>query len=194
MNQKLTSEIYCNVFLYFSNTNEMLPPIPSKRIFSSEPLYSRRPSNQTETNRQSSSSDSRDSNEWHRPMRPASKNVVEINHVGDAMTAVIQDSTTSSSEDQSPKVTRSATVQAIQQILPYEPRRHSQPVIVTKPISVSSTSATMSAESESELVMATKTRDLSPAIITQTVQTGSAYRFVFQDKIHIFITKVLFAE
>lgn len=164
--------------LYFSNKHEMLPPIPSKRIFSSEPLYSRRPSNQTEINRQSSSSDSRDSQEWHRPVRPASKNVVEIGHVGDAMVAVIQDSSTSSSEDQSPKVTRSATVQQpIQEVLPYEQRRHSQPVIITKSISVSSTSATMSAESESDLVLATKTRDLSPAIITQTVQTGPAYRY-----------------
>lgn len=155
----------------------MLPPIPSKRIFSSEPLYSRRPSNQTEINRQSSSSDSRDSSEWHRPTRPASKNVVEISHVGDAMVAVIQDSTTSSSEDQSPKISRSATTQAIQEVLPYEQRRHSQPLVITKSISVSSTSATMSAESESELLLATKTRDLSPAIITQTVQTGSAYRY-----------------
>lgn len=154
----------------------MLPPIPSKRIFSSEPLYSRRPSNQIDINRQSSSSDSRDSNEWHRPTRPASKNVVEVSHVGDAMVAVIQDSTSSSSEEQSPNVPRSATVRKIQQVLPYEQRRHSQPLIITKPISVSSTSATMSAESESELVMATKTRDLSPAIVTQTVQTGSAYR------------------
>lgn len=154
----------------------MLPPIPSKRIFSSEPLYTRRPSNQTEINRQSSSSDSRESSEWHRPIRSASKNVVEIGHVGDAMVAVIQDSSTSSGEDQSPKVPRSATIHTIQEVLPYEQRRHSQPVIITKPISLSSTSATMSAESESELIMATKTRDLSPAIITQTVQTGSAYR------------------
>lgn len=172
------------VEICFSNTHTStgpnLPPIPSKRIFSSEPLYSRRPSNQTEINRLSSSSDSRDSqsNEWHRPTRSASKNVVEIDHVGEAMVAVIQDSTASSSEDHSPKLSRSATVQAIQEVLPYEQRRHSQPVIITKPISVSSTSATMSAESESELVMATKTRDLSPAIITQTVQTGSAYRYV----------------
>lgn len=156
----------------------MLPPIPSKRIFSSEPLYSRRPSTQVESNRQSSSSDSRDSNnEWHRPSRPGSKNVVEISHAGDAMVAVIQDSTTSSSEDHSPKVTRSATVHQIQDVLPFDQRRHSQPVIVTKPISLSSTSATQSAESESELVMQTKTRDLSPAIITNTVQTGSAYRY-----------------
>lgn len=154
----------------------MLPPIPSKRIFSSEPLYARRPSNQTEINRQSSSSDSRDSNEWHRPLRPSSKNVVEINHVGDAMVALIQDST-SSRDEQCHNVPRSATVHTIQQVLPYEQRRHSQPLIITKPISVSSTSATLSAESESELVMATKTRDLSPAIITQTVQTGPAYRY-----------------
>ncbi|KAJ6647549.1 Protein stum [Pseudolycoriella hygida] len=162
----------------FRNTHEMLPPIlsNSKRIFSSEPLQSRRLSNQSETNRQSSSSDSRDSNEWKRPSRPASKNIVELNHVGDAMVAVIQDSTTSSSDDHSPTVQRSATVHSIQEVLPCEKRRHSQPVIITKPISVSSASATMSAESESELVMKTKTRDLSPAIITQTIQTGSSYR------------------
>ncbi len=167
-----------NCFPCCRNTHEMLPPIPSKRIFSSEPLYSRRPSNHTESNRQSSSSDSRDSNfEWHRPTRPASKNVVEIGHVGDAMVAVIQDSTASSSDDHhSPKISRSATVHAIQEVLPYEQRRHSQPVIITKPISLSSTSATTSAESESDLVMKTKTRDLSPAIITNTVQTGAAYR------------------
>lgn len=98
---------------------------------------------------------------------------MEISHAGDAMVAVIQDSTASSSEDQSPKVTRSATVHAIQEVLPFDQRRHSQPVIITKPISLSSTSA----ESESELVMQTKTRDLSPAILTNTVQTGSAYRY-----------------
>lgn len=161
---------------HFSNANEILPPLPSKRIFSSEPLYSRRSSHQTETNRQSSSSDSRESNEWHRPTRPPSKNIMEIDHVGDAMVAVIQDSTTSSGEERSPNVPRSATVKTIQQVLPCEPRRHSQPAIITKPISVSSTSATTSAESESDFVMTTTTRDLSPAIITQTVQTGSAYR------------------
>lgn len=161
----------------------MLPPIPPKRIFSSEPLYSRRPSNQVDTHRQSSSSDSRESNEWHRPTRPPSKNFMEINHVGDAMVAVIQDSTASSSEERSPNVPRSATVQTIQQVLPCEMRRHSQPVIVTKPISTSSTSATASAESESELVLSVKTRDLSPAIITQTVQTGSAYRYCVYKKL-----------
>lgn len=187
----------------------MLPPIPPKRVFSSEPFYTRRLSNQTNRTNDTSrvqSSDSRESDtnndwinpinsEWTRIPRPHSRNVTHITHgsssgtngsntnlsvagTGNAMTAVIQsDSTTSSSDEKTTSSDRptSGTAEARKiQVLPYDKRKDSRTSLAT---SVTATPpATSSGESGNEMPMPTKIRDLSPAIIRETVNTGSAYR------------------
>lgn len=206
---------------HFSNHNETLPPIPSKRVFSSGPsYYTRRLSNQTNRTNDTSrvqSSDSRDSesnndwinpinSEWTRIPRPQSRNITHVTHGtttivknggtplqntssstnlsstdgsgggGNAMIAVIQsDSTTSSSDEKttsSDRPTSSTPETRKIQVLPYDKRKDSRTSLAT---TITATPpATSSGESGNE--MQTKKRDLSPAIIRETVNTGSAYR------------------
>lgn len=198
----------------------MLPPIPPKRVFSNEPFYIRRMSNQTNRTNDTSrvqSSDSRDSesnndwinpinSEWTRIPRPHSRNITQVTHAGstngtppammgsstnlsaadsssggggggNAMIAVIQsDSTTSSSDEKttsSDRPTSSTPETRKIQVLPYDKRKDSRTSLAT---TITATPpATSSGDSGNE--MPAKKRDLSPAIIRETVNTGSAYRY-----------------
>lgn len=179
----------------------MLPPMPPKRVFSSEPFYTRRLSNQTNDTSRVQSSDSRDSEsngewinpihtEWTRIPRPHTRNVTHITHGssgvsnpvanGDsAMVAVIQsDSMTSSSDEKttsSERPTSSTAEPKKIQVLPYDKREKRKDSRTSVATTVTATPATSSAESVSDEITVKK-REVSPAILRDTVNTGSAYR------------------
>lgn len=148
---------------------------PSRRIFSNEPLYLRRSSNTSDSREsRNQSSDSVYSDEWIEPDqdRLPNKNNIQIAH------SVIvkplngrQYSTTSSSESRPSSDAAAKKIRNTQiHVLPYVSRKNSKTTSTSM-----NTTGTSSGESGSEL--AVKKRELSPAIIKETVTTGAAYRY-----------------
>lgn len=169
------------MFSSFGNRSEseiMVPTAP-KRLFSEEPINYRNiiPIQ---------SSDSQNGHDWIRPhindgwkgyQRPSSRNVMHIDH-GSAMTAVLPESSTPSSGaggsgggiDDHRLSARGGNVKQIQ-VLPYQDKR-SRPstVIGTRP-------HTNDSSSEDYLSSASPPkRDVSPAIVTSNINTGSEFR------------------
>lgn len=123
------------------------------------------------------------------PRPKLNKNYSEIGH-GDAMTAIIQDSTTASSgEEQQIKspihCSRNSAHSDFKpyQVLPYDEKKANPNKSTTT--SASNTAVPSSAESSSEidlskepdLMMANPIkRDLSQTILTDTITTGASYR------------------
>lgn len=166
-------KILLNFSLLCRPESEFLVPTAPKRLFSEEPVSYR-----NMILMQSSDSQNGGSNDWIRPNtdnwkqipRPASRNVMHIDH-GSAMMAILPESSTPSSDDN--KSTARPNVKQIQ-VLPYQDKR-SRPatVIGTRP----HTSNTNDSSSEDYLSSASPPkRDVSPAILTNTINTGSEFR------------------
>lgn len=148
----------------------MVPTAP-KRLFSEEPISYRNIIPIQSSDSQNGSHD------WIRPhindgwkgyqQRPTSRNVMHIDH-GSAMTAVL--SSTPSSGDDINRSSRGHHVKQIQ-VLPYQDK-HSRPstVIGTRP-------NTNDSSSEDYVRSASPPkRDVSPAIVTNQINTGSEFR------------------
>lgn len=137
------------------------------------------------------------SNDWefmpHITRPTLNKNYTEIGH-GDAMTAIIQDSTASSGEEQQLKSpvtsTRNSIAEEFQpyQVLPYNEKK-SNPNKSATTTTASNTSS--STESTSDIGISVTPdiingqtfttpikRDFSQTIFTETVTTGTSYRYV----------------
>lgn len=119
---------------------------------------------------QSSDSQNGSSNEWIRPNtafpRPASRNVMQIDH-SNGITSILPDSATPSS-DENTKPSFDNNVRHIQ-VLPYQNKTNK-----STPQQRSNT-----AESSSEdclMDVSPSRRDVSPAILTDTIMTGSEFR------------------
>lgn len=154
----------------------MLIPTAPKRLFSDEPINFRNISIHSNDSHKFSGDSQTSSSEWVRPNtdnwkgfpRPASRNIMHIDH-GSAMLAILPDSTASSSDENKSSLYGNAkTIQ----VLPY--RKNS-----TSATTVSSSTRLATNESSSEeysgSISATN-RDLSPAIFTETINTGSEFR------------------
>lgn len=147
----------------------MVPTAP-KRLFSEEPINYR-----NIITMQSNDSQNSGSNDWIRPNvdnwkgfpRPASRNVMQIDH-GSAMVAVLPESSTPSSDDN--KSTSRPNVKKIQ-VLPYQDKPNRPATVIgTRP-------NTNDSSSEDYLSSASPPkRDVSPAILTSTINTGSEFR------------------
>lgn len=148
----------------------MVPTAP-KRLFSEEPISYRNiiPIQ---------SSDSQNGHDWIRPHindgwkgypRPTSRNVMHIDH-GSAMTAILPESSTPSSGGADEIRSSRGHVKQIQ-VLPYQDKRNRPATVIgTRP-------NTNDSSSEDYLSSASPPkRDLSPAIITSTINTGSEFR------------------
>lgn len=159
-----------------SSESEILVPTAPKRLFSEEPVNYR---NLIKV--QSSDSQNGSGSDWIGPSaeswkgfpRPASRNVMQIDH-GSGMVAVLPESSSSPSSDdnQKPSSARgNVNVKQIQ-VLPVSDRvsSSSRPVISTRP----STNDTSSDDYIS--TASPPKRDVSPAILTNTIKTGSEFR------------------
>lgn len=154
---------------------------------------------------QSSESQHSDSNgsssEWTKPIimdnwrndvqRPktANKHISHITHIGDAMTAILADSTTSSSEEKSPSIHRNGSTN-ISQVLPVLPRRNARPTtaavnrtillaptrIMTAPNRLTPQVIQTMHDDDVDDTIERPPRDLSPVILRDTITTGSANR------------------
>lgn len=158
---------------YFRNETDVLVPTAPKRLFPNEPISFRNLANQS----QDYSSDSLISNDWIKTKaddfkgfpRPVSRNVVNINH-GSAMVAILPDSTSSSDEK-----TSYDNVNKIQ-VLPFSPPKNLRSSsAVTSTASVKFGNNELPSD-EFNSNLSSQKRDLSPAILTETINTGSEYR------------------
>lgn len=152
----------------------MLIPTAPKRLFPNEPINYRDLANQS----QDYSSDSLISSDWIKTKqlddfkdfpRPVSRNVTNISH-GSAMVAILPDSTSSSDEK-----TSYDNVNKIQ-VLPFSPPKN-----LRSSSAVTSTASTKFGNNELpsdefNSNLSSQKRDLSPAILTETINTGSEYR------------------
>lgn len=128
------------------------------------------------------SSDSQNGSDWIRPNvgdnsnwkgfqpRPASRNVMHIDH-GSAMTAILpESSSTPSSDDNKSSIRGGVNVKQIQ-VLPYaDNHSRSATAISTRPNTNDSSSEDYRSSASPPK------RDVSPAIITNTINTGSEFR------------------
>lgn len=148
----------------------MVPTAP-KRLFSEEPINYR-----NIISRQSSDSQNGSANEWIRPNtnnwtgfpRPASRNVMQIDH-GSGMMAVLPESSTPSSDEQ--KSFSHGHVKQIQ-VLPFHDKSsRSAPVTISPQLNSNESS------SEDYRSIATPPKhDVSPTILTNIINTGSEFR------------------
>ncbi|XP_055314698.1 protein stum [Sitodiplosis mosellana] len=166
-----SDEFRANLDTYGSESEIMVPTAP-KRLFPEEPINYRNIIPIQSSDSQSNGHD------WIRPhindgwkgyQRPTSRNVMHIDH-GSAMTAVLPESSTPSSGGDDIRSASGHHVRQIQ-VLPYQDK-NSRPatVIGTRPITN---------ESSSEDYLSTASppkRDVSPAIVTSTINTGSEFR------------------
>lgn len=155
--------------------SEILVPTAPKRLFSEEPINYR---NLISLNSSDSPIESTVTNDWIRPSsdswkalppRPASRNVINIDH-SSAMMAVLPESSTepSSGDDQKP-----ATPQNVKQIqvLPYQEKTNRPATVIgtRRPSNGSSSEDYISSASPPK-------HDINPTIITNTITTGSEFR------------------
>lgn len=149
----------------------MVPTAP-KRLFSEEPINYR-----NIITMQSSDSHNDGNNDWIRPNvdnwksypRPTSRNVMQIDH-SNGMVAVLPESSSPSSDDN--KSISSPNVKQIQ-VLPYRDRQ-------SRPATVIGTRLNTNDSSSEDYISSASPpkRDVSPAILTNTINTGSEFRCV----------------
>lgn len=159
----------------FRSETDVLIPTAPKRLFPNEPISYRNLTNQS----QEYSSDSLISNnDWNKPKPsefknfpiPVSRNVMNINH-GSAMVAILQDSHSSSSDEK----TTHENVNRIQ-VLPFSPPKNLRSgSAVPSSISTKFSSNELPSE-EFNSNLSNQKRDLSPAILTETINIGSEFR------------------
>lgn len=157
--------------------SEILVPTAPKRLFSEEPINYR---NFIKIQSSDSPNGSNgNSNDWIRPSsdswkalppRPASRNVINLDH-GSAMMAVLPESLTpSSGDDQKSTITTQPNVKQIQ-VLPYQEKPN-------RPATVIGIRPHSNGSSSEDYVSSTSPpkHDVSPTILTNTITTGSEFR------------------
>lgn len=130
---------------------------------------------------QSSGSQNNSSSEWIRPnadnlkgfSRPTSRNVMQIDHGSGMMTLLPESSSTPSTDDNMPpSSSRGDNVKQIQ-VLPIHDKISSIPCTV-----ISARLNTNNTSSDDYISTASPPkRDVNPAILTNTINTGSEFRF-----------------
>lgn len=169
--------MFCFFFFFFNTMNrsesEILVPTAPKRLFSEEPINYR-----NLIKIQSSDSQNDSNNDWIRPNsnrtgippRPSSRNIINIDH-GSAMVAVLPESSTPSSGDDQ-KLYSHPNVNQIQ-VLPYQEKPNRPATVIgIRPHSNGSSS-------EDYISRASPPKNnISPTILTDTVTTGSEFRYI----------------
>lgn len=167
------------VSIFSRSDNEILVPTAPKRLFSEEPVNYRNLIHvQSSDSQNGSGSGSGSGSEWIRPNednwkpipRIANRNVMQIDH-GSGMMAVLPESSTPSSDENKTPSSHADNVKQIQ-VLPIQDKINSRPgtVISTR----LSTNDTISDDYTS--TPSPPKRDVSPAILTNTIRTGSDFR------------------
>lgn len=166
--------------------SEILVPTAPKRLFSEEPINYRNLISM-QSNDSLNGSSIANNNEWIRPTnidswrrdlppRPASRNVMSIDH-GSAMMAILPDSSTPSSGDNQ-KPPACPTVKQIQ-VLPYQENKSNRPMTAAISRDDARRSSDESQTSENFATSASPPKhDISPTILTNTINTGSEFRCV----------------
>lgn len=153
--------------------SEILVPTAPKRLFSEEPVNYRNLISLQSSDSQNGST----TNDWIRPRadswkglppRPASRNVINIDH-GSAMMAILPESSTPSSGDDQ-KMSSPNNVKQIQ-VLPYHEKS-------SRPATVIGTRRNSNGSSSEDYVSSASPpkHDVSPTILTNTITTGSEFR------------------
>lgn len=160
----------------------MLIPTAPKRLFSNEPInYRNLSSIHSNDSLKFTDSQTSSNNEWIRPQvdnsnwkgfpRPASRNVMHIDHGSSIMSTVLPESMTSSSDDNKSAPLYTGSITSAK----YRKNLKSAGVAVTSttpmrpPTTDGSSSDDMNGAPKSEP---------SPAIFTETINTGSEFRYL----------------
>lgn len=161
--------------------SEILVPTAPKRLFSEEPInYRNLISMQSNDSVNGSSINSEwirpNIDSWRRelPPRAASRNVMSVDH-GGAMMAILPDSSTPSSGDNQ-KPPACPTVKQIQ-VLPYQESKPNRPMTAIH----QDDTRLNSNESQSRgnfVSSSSPPKHISPTILTNTINTGSEFRYV----------------
>lgn len=131
---------------------------------------------------QSSDSQNGSTNEWIRPTtsfpRPASRNVMQIDHSNGIQSILPDSSTPSSDENTKPSSSSFDHIRQIQ-VLPYQNNnKTNNNTTTTTTMAIQQRTNTGDESSSEDYLMSASPprRDVSPAILTDTIMTGSEFR------------------
>lgn len=174
-----------SVFICRSESEILVPTAP-KRLFSEEPINYRNLISRQSSDSLNGSSIT-NNNEWIRPNvdswrrdlppRPTSRNVMNIDH-GSAMMAILPDSSTPSSGDNQKPPACPAVKQI--QVLPYQESKSNRPVTAAIHRDDARLNSNESSHASENFVNSSSPpkHDISPTIVTNTINTGSEFRYL----------------
>lgn len=179
--------LFIFVFVYRSVSDVLIPTAP-KRLFSNEPInYRNLSSIHSNDSPKFTDSQTSSTNEWIRPHidssnwkgfpRPASRNVMHIDHGSSMMNIILPDSITSSSYDNksTPIYAGSHTTSSKSiQVLPFRKNIKSAAAATTSNAAIRPPTDGSLSDDFSDAPK----RDASPAIFTEIITTGSEFRYI----------------